>query len=419
MTHGIHSTLKQYAVPIDSVTPHPTNPRRGDVAAIAKSLETNGQYKPIICRTGDRTILAGNHTYAAALRLGWTEIAASFVDVDDQEAMRILLADNRHSDLATYDDFALADLLVEVQATDIGLEGTGWTDPDLADLLADAEQPLRLGEDPPGPGLGGGGAAEKAPSEPVAYVRAPDFTAGLDLGALADFKERFKGKAGLLALQVALDWPAANAKLAGTTGTTAVAPVGSEEDLIVTNGETALVADLKPHPSNPRQGDVGAIAQSLVANGQYRPIVVSKRTMHVLAGTHTLYAARSLGWERVLVTWVDVDEDAEARIVLVDNRLADKGSYDLDTLLASLQELPDLDGTGFALEDLDDLQAQINRQDPARKGKAAILFVDESEEVDCRLSLRCEWPAYDDWYNRHADGPGGLKAYVLAAVGLT
>ena len=101
MTHGIHPTIMQYAVPIDSVTPHPTNPRRGDVAAIAESLELNGQYKPIICRTTDRTILAGNHTFAAARRLGWTEIAVSFVDVDDEEARRILLADNRHSDLAS------------------------------------------------------------------------------------------------------------------------------------------------------------------------------------------------------------------------------------------------------------------------------------------------------------------------------
>ena len=43
----IADQLTPLAVPIDSLTPLPDNPRRGDVAAVAKSLERFGQRKPL------------------------------------------------------------------------------------------------------------------------------------------------------------------------------------------------------------------------------------------------------------------------------------------------------------------------------------------------------------------------------------
>jgi hypothetical protein len=50
---------------------------------------------------------------------------------------------------------------------------------------------------------------------------------------------------------------------------------------------------------NVRQGDIGAISESLKAHGQYRPIVVDKRTNRILAGNHTWKAAKSLGWTQI------------------------------------------------------------------------------------------------------------------------
>ena len=103
-----------------------------------------------------------------------------------------------------------------------------------------------------------------------------------------------------------------------------------------------------PYPRNPRRGDLGAIRESLKANGQYRPLVANRRDRQVLAGNHTLAAARELGWEEVAVTWVDVDEATAARIVVVDNRSSDLAGWD-DALLAELLgELDELDGTGFS-----------------------------------------------------------------------
>lgn len=83
------------------------------------------------------------------------------------------------------------------------------------------------------------------------------------------------------------------------------------------------ISGLHPYKRNPRQGDVGAIVTSLEHHGQYRPIVVNARTQEVLAGNHTLQAAKALGWTDIAATFVDVDEDTAARIVLVDNRSND------------------------------------------------------------------------------------------------
>lgn len=132
----IPETLHDLQIPIDSVTPYPRNPRQGDIGAICESLEAHGQYRPIVVNSRGGTILAGNHTWQAAKALGWDTIAATFVDVDDDTAARIVIIDNRSNDLAAYDDHALSDLLVELVATDRGLSGTGYDGDDLDYLLA-------------------------------------------------------------------------------------------------------------------------------------------------------------------------------------------------------------------------------------------------------------------------------------------
>src|SRR5215210_3891610 len=63
--------------------------------------------------------------------------------------------------------------------------------------------------------------------------------------------------------------------------------------------QAVSVADLRPYPANPRRGNVEAIKASLRAHGQYRPIVVNRPTMQVLAGNHTLEAVRQLGWKEI------------------------------------------------------------------------------------------------------------------------
>jgi len=122
--------------PVDAVRPHPRNPRQGDIGAIHQSIEANGFYGAVVAQRSTGFILAGNHRWQAARHAGATEVPVIWVDVEDDHALRILLADNRTNDLATYDDNALAELLQEL--ADAGsLAGTGYDGDALDELLAD------------------------------------------------------------------------------------------------------------------------------------------------------------------------------------------------------------------------------------------------------------------------------------------
>lgn len=129
--------------------------------------------------------------------------------------------------------------------------------------------------------------------------------------------------------------------------------------------QSVAVKTLKEYPNNARQGDVEALSESLRANGQYRPIVVQKSTNYVLAGNHLLKAAQKLDWQNIDVVFVDVDDDAATRIVISDNRTAELGTYDERKLAELLATLDTFDGTGYTMNDLDDLIATVEEADYA------------------------------------------------------
>lgn len=127
--------------PVDMLTEHPKNVRRGDVDRLVWSLNHFGQMVPIIVQSAlpDGTIrnviVKGNHTYKAAKKIGWRSIAVVFSVMDDETAYAYLLADNKASDLATYDKEALREGLQSL--SDIGkLQDTMWSADDLDDITA-------------------------------------------------------------------------------------------------------------------------------------------------------------------------------------------------------------------------------------------------------------------------------------------
>lgn len=134
---SIVDDLLPLAVDIDRLRPLPGNPRRGDVVAIAASLGQFGQRKPVVAKR-DGTVIAGNHTLAAARFLEWPQLAVVWVDDDEATAGAFALADNRTGDLGTYDEEALAVLVAEVRDADAALlAATGYSEADLAALLDD------------------------------------------------------------------------------------------------------------------------------------------------------------------------------------------------------------------------------------------------------------------------------------------
>lgn len=129
---------------IDRLHPYRGNPRSGDVDLLKTSLLEHGQYRPAVVNDTEDgyIVLVGNHMVQAMKQLdaerpgeGWADVWVHVVHLDEQQARRLSLTDNRASDLAVYDEGAL---LAELDALDV-LDGTGWELADLRELQADVE----------------------------------------------------------------------------------------------------------------------------------------------------------------------------------------------------------------------------------------------------------------------------------------
>ncbi|MBT2234774.1 ParB/RepB/Spo0J family partition protein [Nonomuraea sp. NEAU-A123] len=146
-------------VPVGDLEPHPDNPHQSDVDVIAESIEKNGFYGTILVQQSRMRIIAGEHRWRGAKVKGLGQVPALILDVDDDAALRILLADNRTAEIGGYDDQALAELLRGLG----DLDGTGWTEQDLDDLAeaiaADNAAVTLAPEDSPATG---GGRADQA-----------------------------------------------------------------------------------------------------------------------------------------------------------------------------------------------------------------------------------------------------------------
>jgi hypothetical protein len=121
-------------VGINDLRRHPKNARRGDVSRIVESIKANGFFNPLIVQKSTGFILAGNHRHQAAEQLGIDLLPVVYIECDDRQARRIMLADNKTSDRGSYDKDSLAKLLQETLG-DGGLLGTAFDAAEVDKLL--------------------------------------------------------------------------------------------------------------------------------------------------------------------------------------------------------------------------------------------------------------------------------------------
>jgi hypothetical protein len=132
--------LRRSLVAVDQLQPHPRNPRRREqVQDLRDSLRRFGQQRSIVALP-DGTIVAGNHTYRAAVEEGWTHIAVTRSDLTEDEVDAYLVADNQLARVGGYDDTVLGPLLAAVAERQQGLAGTGFNADDLDAVLASVAQ---------------------------------------------------------------------------------------------------------------------------------------------------------------------------------------------------------------------------------------------------------------------------------------
>lgn len=132
---------KYELVTVGRLKTHPDNPRKGNVELIRGLIRENKFFGVVIVQKSTRYILKGNHAFLAAKAEGLKRVPAVWLDVDDERAKKIMLADNKASDAASYDDQILVDLL---KSTD-DLVGTGFDDKELESLMRKLEAPPRGG----------------------------------------------------------------------------------------------------------------------------------------------------------------------------------------------------------------------------------------------------------------------------------
>jgi hypothetical protein len=121
------------------------------------------------------------------------------------------------------------------------------------------------------------------------------------------------------------------------------------------------LGELRPAPYNPRQRlrpkdpAYRKLAASLREFGLVEPLVWNEATGHLVGGHARLEILRELGVAEVPVSVVRLSPAREKALNVVLNNREAQGRFDagrLAGLLTELQELPELELTGFALEDL-------------------------------------------------------------------
>lgn len=116
------------AIPLEMLEEHPENPNRGDDKSVKESVDVNGFWGAILVQKSTGRIIGGHTRYRVAVKDGAESIPGFWLDVDDIQAKKIMLADNRTRDLAYYDDATLLETLSDILQVDGSLVGTGYDD---------------------------------------------------------------------------------------------------------------------------------------------------------------------------------------------------------------------------------------------------------------------------------------------------
>lgn len=108
-------------VDVDELKEHPDNQNIGDEDAIRESMDVNGWFGAVLVQRSTGFIIAHNHAFRVAKQKGALQIPVIWKDVDDVEALRILLADNETARRSYRDEDRTREILDSLGS----LEGTG------------------------------------------------------------------------------------------------------------------------------------------------------------------------------------------------------------------------------------------------------------------------------------------------------
>lgn len=132
--------------PLHDLHPYENNPRNNDAAVeyVANSIQSFGFKVPIILDRND-IIVCGHTRYEAAKKVGLSDVPCIYAnDLDDEQIKAFRLADNKVSEIATWDDDLLS---LELQDLTIDMGDFGFDIPDILAAMDDDEEPEAKGNE--------------------------------------------------------------------------------------------------------------------------------------------------------------------------------------------------------------------------------------------------------------------------------
>jgi DNA modification methylase len=142
--------------PIDELVPYVRNPRThspAQVAQVAGSIAEFGFVNPILVGS-DHVIIAGHARFAAAQKLGLTEVPVIVLrHLSEAQRRALVIADNRLALNAGWDEDMLRIELAALQEVEFNLDLTGFAEEELARLLAEQQALVGLTDEDAAPAL--------------------------------------------------------------------------------------------------------------------------------------------------------------------------------------------------------------------------------------------------------------------------
>ena len=149
------------------------------------------------------------------------------------------------------------------------------------------------------------------------------------------------------------------------------------------------LADLIPYENNPRKNKdaVQYVANSIKEFGFKVPIIIDRENVIVAGHTRAL-AAEELGLETVPVIVADdlTDEQIKA-FRLADNKTAEMAGWDFEALGIELDEILDIDMSGFGFADIDEyidgfFEEGIQEREVEDSDLVKVVVITAQERVD-------------------------------------
>jgi len=138
MESKIQKPLASLSTEVAKLREDPNNARvhaEKNLQTIMESLKRFGQTKPIVLASDGKTIIAGNGTFKAAVKLGWKTVAAMKSNLSAGDATAYAIADNRTGELSSWDPKVLSDQLKTMETS--VQESIGYNLKQIERLVAD------------------------------------------------------------------------------------------------------------------------------------------------------------------------------------------------------------------------------------------------------------------------------------------